>query len=296
MTIRYLLSALLGAGVAMGAASAAEAEPTNHELVTAAPDARLGIVRVRIDPDVGEQDAAIRDLLASHPFVRIAEPADYLIATRADFPLDIMLVDLREPFALWDAYDSDFQSKIPEPRQFAIGNLMDERTEDRLSRVLVGAARLRTILDRSLDDQQGVEACLQMTRGNSVACQPIDGPKAPRLVDLENLPVLKVTKSSCRGSVCRHSRRERKPGARAPVADGDSSPSRKVGPGQTVDLQPMLAAQNYADDPRFLLLVSGRQFSVDALSQPAPLETRGELRCGKRGCGLPHAITFNSPE
>ena len=288
MTIRYLLSALLGAGVAMGAASAAEAEPTNHELVTAAPDARLGIVRVRIDPDVGEQDAAIRDLLASHPFVRIAEPADYLIATRADFPLDIMLVDLREPFALWDAYDSDFQSKIPEPRQFAIGNLMDERTEDRLSRVLVGAARLRTILDRSLNNQQGVEACLQMTHGDSVTCQPIDGPKAPRLVDLDNLPVLKVTNRSAADRyvaiVVANGNLEL-----GPLADVDSSPVQKVGPGQTVDLQPMLAAQNYADDPRVLLLVSGRQFSVDALSQPAPLE-RSESCAAESvdaGCRMP---------
>ena len=171
---------------------------------------------MRIDPDVGEQDAAIRGLLASHPFVRIAEPADYLIATRADFPLDIMLVDLREPFALWDAYDSDFQSKIPEPRQFAIGNLMDERTEDRLSRVLVGAARLRTILDRSLNNQQGVEACLQMTRGELRHLPANRRTKGPPPGRSREPTGAQGHKSFCRGSVCRHSRRERKPGARAP--------------------------------------------------------------------------------
>ena len=55
----------------------------------------LGTVRVRVDPAVGEQEAEIRQQLGALPFVQLSEPADSLITTKPDFPLDILLSKVR---------------------------------------------------------------------------------------------------------------------------------------------------------------------------------------------------------
>ena len=86
------------------------AQPVASSSPQAAAEARFGIVRVRIDPQVGEQEAEIRQLLAAHSFVQIGEPADFLITTQADLPLDLAIVDLRQPRQHWDELDCNFKA------------------------------------------------------------------------------------------------------------------------------------------------------------------------------------------
>jgi Trypsin len=270
----------IGLAAAIVAVSAAAGAAQPVPLSSAAPaaiDGRFGVVRVRIDPQVGEQQAEIRQLLAAHAFVRVGEPADYLITTAADFPLDITLVDLRQPPEHWDEFDEAFQPKLPEPRSFAIGNLRSEDTGKRLGELLVAASRLRAILDRSLHDMQGVEACLQPKRQEAgsgdppAACLPLDGRGAPNFIPGYQVGSLKVRNGS-----------EGDRYVSTIAADGslragwfglpDEPPVRKLAPGETVEFLPAIAALQNDDDPRVVLLVSSRPFTVDGLAQPAPLK------------------------
>ena len=272
MKIRQRSSAFLYACLATGICSPAVALPAQTEATTtAAPAGRLGIVRLRIDPGIGEQDAEIRRMLSAHSFVRIAEPADYLVTTRPDFPLDVILADLRQPEEHWDSFDSNFQEKIPEPRHYAVGNLLDERTEDRMARVLMGASRVRAILDHSTNDAQGVEACVRVRINDDEKCQSLDDPATSRQFYFETVTSLKV---SNRSTEDRYVAMIDADGSLelGPLAEADGPPVTKVRPGETIDLRPMLAIRGNVDDPRILLLVSSRPFAVDGLSQPAPIE------------------------
>ena len=274
MAAGWWLAGLLSAAVAAGSAAAQPIPPASPPTATA--DAHFGIVRVRIDPGVGEQEADIRRLLAAHAFVHIGEPADYLITTAADFPLDITLVDLSQPPQHWDDFDEAFQYKVPEPRQFPIGNLRSEDTPQRLGHLLVAASRLRAILDRSLHDMQGVEACLQIKRTGTASddppadCLPLGASGAPNFVPGYEVGALKVRNGSdgdryvstiaANGSL------------RADwFGMPEAPPVTKLAPGDTVEFYPSIAALQNNDDPRVLLLVSSRPFGVDHLAQPAPL-------------------------
>jgi hypothetical protein len=244
----------------------------------AATAGHFGIVRVRIDPAVGEQEAEIRQLLAAHPFVRVAEPADYLVTTAADFPLDITLVDLRHPREHWDEFDENFQPKVPEPRQFAVGNLRSEDTAQRLAALLSAASRVRALLDRSVNDMQGVEACLVMKQPAATSserpgdCLPLGGRGSAHFLPGFDVGPLKVRNASDGDRY-----------VSTLAADGslrtgwfglpDDPPVRKLAPGEVIEFMPAIAALQNDDDPRVMLLVSSRPFTVDGLAQPAPLKS-----------------------
>jgi hypothetical protein len=239
----------------------------------AAPAARLGTVRVKIDPGVGEQEETIRTLLGAYPFVQIGEPADYLLTTNPDFPLDVTLYDLRQPPEQWNIFDRFGQQKTPEPRHFPIGNLAADGASERLGAVLTAAARVRALLDRSLADMQGVEACLirrvsPEPDSGWTTCIPLnDVPKAfdwttAGLVRLRNRAASDryVSIAAADGSL-----------AMGWFGQDGDPPVRKLAPGETAEYLPMYAGHHFPDDPRVIVLVSARPFTVDALAQPAPL-------------------------
>jgi hypothetical protein len=248
----------------------------SDSLSTAVGGGDFGIVRVRIDPAVGEQDAEIRKLLGTYAFVRIGEPADYLVTTQPDFPLDIALVDLRQPRQHWRGFDSDFQAKVPEPRQFAIGNLRAEGTGDRLTRLLVAASRLRAILDRSLADMHGVDTCLLVgssaaggsMSGECVALGAKDSRHIFNLAETGGLGVLNRTNADRYVSIIAADGSFKV----APFGSADEQAVWKLAPGAGIEFQPRLAANHNPDDPRVMLLVSTRPFTIDELAQPSPLE------------------------
>lgn len=299
---------IAGVSLALGAAGSAAAQPAP----TASPAAvaargQLGIVRVRIDPGVGEQAAEIRGLLAAHPFVRIGEPADYLVTTKPDFPLDIILYDLGHPPELWDELDEDQMPKVPEPRQHAVGNLRSEDTPQRLGHLLLAASRLRALLDRSLGDMQGVEACLTFRQPSTVSgdtaatsqdspadCRPLGGP------GLTIVPAYEV------GGLRVRNRSNGERYVTTIAANGslkaewfgmeEDVPVRKLGPGESLEFQPAIVAFGNTDDPRILLLVSSRPFAVADLAQPAPLEPTEACQQGRsiQSCDpVTSAITLN---
>ena len=263
---------------AAGAGGAAAAQPIEPAALEApAPVGRLGTVRVKIDPAVGEQEAEIRKLLGGLPFVQLAEPADYLITTKPDFPLDILLYDLRQPPEQWDQVDSDnMPIEKPEPRQYSIGNLGIEGTGERLAAQLTAAARVRALLDRSRGDLQGVEACLVIARlsgsqSSPPECVSLDTEAAPRIVHEYEAKALMVRNGSTGD---RYVSMVAADGnfAMGAYQQGSDPAVHKLAPGESVEFVTRWAAGYFPEHPRVMVLVSSRPFSADELTQPAPLK------------------------
>jgi hypothetical protein len=281
MPVRRLLSLMLCAVIAPTAAAGAVPQASAPAAAEEpARDGRFGIVRVRIDPAVGDVEAEIRQLLAAHPFVTIAEPADYMVTTQPDFPLDLVLVDLRQQRDLWGYFDEEprFEQE-PKPRQHEVGNLHSPDTGARLGQFLVAASRVRALLDRSFHDTQGVESCLFVAaqEGDPQTCHPLGGKDAPRLVIAGDGTRLRIT--------------NRSDGDRwvtTLAADGslgvgrfgypDSPPVWRLVPGDAVEISPEHAAGPEGSDPRVMVIVSSRPFAIDGFLQPSPLGH--QVACG----------------
>ena len=267
----------LAAASASGSAVAQPLEP----VAAPAPAARLGTIRVMVDPAVGEQEAEIRKLLGALPFVQSGEPADYLITTKPDFPLDILLYDLRQPRDQWVQFDSDNRRvEKPEPRHYSIGNLAIDGTGDRLAAMLTAAARVRAVLDRSLGDLQGVEACLVVANRSGVQagapkCVSLDTNESPKIVHEYEAVAVQVRNGS---SGDRYVGLVAADGNLRMGSPGQSSEpkSYKLAPGQSVEFIPRAAADYFRVHPRLMLLVSSRPITVEDLAQPAPLKPTWE--------------------
>jgi hypothetical protein len=244
----------------------AGAAPTAE--VQAAP--RFGEVRVRIDPGVGAQEAEIRTLLGAFPFVKVGEPADYVVTTRADFPLDLELVDLRDPPDRWRNVTKNFEPIEPRPRRWPVGNLRDDLTAPRLQRLLVAAGRTRTLLDRSFADTQGVEICL-VIKVFGTDCKPLGQAGTTPSVRFYDDGEVRVT--------------NRSDGPRyvtAMAADGTltldwagidaEAPVRMLAPGESITFPARMVMRSGAmDDPRFLILTSAEPIDVAAIDHLDPL-------------------------
>lgn len=277
-----------------GAPLVADAQPAT---TLAAPTARLGELRVRVDPGVGEQDAAIRKLLTAFSFVRVAEPADYLVTTDPDLPLDLTLIDLRVPPIIVQMEAADLLVPGRDPTRFPIGNLTDPATPDRLAAVLTAAARLRALLDRSFGSMQGVEACALIEEDQTdespkpATCIPMDQLGTNKIALYDWVKAIRVRNSST------GDRYVALAGADTTLKAGgfgiDGEPRvRKLAPGGTADFNPQLAAYLYPHNPRVFILVSGRPFPVEELDQPAPLDPdkecarRSDTACRAPGGGI----------
>lgn len=290
MTTLGRTAALLCAAAASLPTSLAAQQAASVNSVSGSRQAHIGEVRLRIDPDVGEQAGEIRRLLALHSFVRVGEPADYLVTTRPDFPLDLSFVDLNQPQEHWSSRDSDFREIAPQPRRFDIGNLRGEGTARRLSQLLVAAGRIRALLDRSLADMQGVEACLQVGKQIETSqCSPLGAPGSPKFVnDYSSLLLVRNTSSSDRYLVTRAVNGDLKLDS---IGDETVPTVTKLAPGEAAKLVPTAAIFNHEDDPRFLLLISSKPIDFQKLSHPAPLEAADDcpITSTPTDCSLPEA-------
>jgi hypothetical protein len=94
-------------------------------------------VNLRLNADLGEATPEVRAALLGLRSVRIAEPADYEITTKRDFPQTLIAFDARQPK---DDWRNDFSADPvrPAPRKVELGNL---RLDD-------FSSRLRELIDR----------------------------------------------------------------------------------------------------------------------------------------------------
>ena len=116
--MRYRLLVLLG-GLASTAAL------SNAEPVSTTPLVPAGAtINFRLDV-ASEQVTETELAIASIPNARIAEPADYRLTTKKDFPQTLMAVDARHPEENVEYVDDDDGLEL-RTRTIEIGSLLDD--------------------------------------------------------------------------------------------------------------------------------------------------------------------------
>jgi len=125
--MRYFLPGLLVALTSIPAGLHAQTAPVTQQGDTA----QQGIVNFRLDvaPD---QLAAIEAAIAKIPNARIAEPADYRLTTKKDFPQTLMAVDARHPQENLEYVEVDDHPALL-TRSTELGNLLDDDYPNKLA-------------------------------------------------------------------------------------------------------------------------------------------------------------------
>ena len=141
---------------------AAPAQPVSPE-PRSAEDAlpRSPFVNVRLSPDIGEGLPAVRAALVGLS-VRIAEPADYEITTRPNFPQTLIAIDLRHRPRDWDTDFSAIDSEARQaPRTFDLGNFVLGDYRGGLREMFTRATRARALLAlESPGGAVGIDTCV----------------------------------------------------------------------------------------------------------------------------------------
>jgi Trypsin len=153
--MRYRLLVLLGGLVSNAALLNAEpvrAEPTSTTWRTPASTINF---RLDVAPD---QVAEIEALVAQIPNARIAEPADYLLTTKKDFPETLLAVDARHPQENFEFVSDDDRLEL-RTRTIEIGNLLDFDYQAVLRRLVARASLGKAAL--GLEQNSGnVQTCV----------------------------------------------------------------------------------------------------------------------------------------
>jgi hypothetical protein len=169
MAKRLLCLALLASATVAGAQQPIPAPPVPEGLPTPQlpqPEAADGplivpsnIVNIRLDPSLGDALPAVRKALAGLP-VQIAEPADYEITTERAFPQSLVAIDRRQSRSDWDTnfHPTDGRPR-PEPRTFALGNLVVGDYRTALQDLVTRALRAKSLLALQSSVPVAVDTC-----------------------------------------------------------------------------------------------------------------------------------------
>lgn len=98
-TIHRIILLALGALYPATVSAQMQASPPPERPPVVSP-----FINFRLDPALGDDQAQLREFLSHYPYVRIAEPADYELTNKRDFPLTLMMQDLRKPYSM-DAFE-----------------------------------------------------------------------------------------------------------------------------------------------------------------------------------------------
>lgn len=154
-------------------------------------------INIRLDPALGEDQPQLREFLSHYPYVRIAEPADYELTSKRDFPLMLTMRDLRDPRDYW--YE-DFTKPLKFytwPETFELGNLEQGDYRASLNLAFEKIERIRTLL--RLGDQNAhasIRSCALI--GPDTIChwgsyREISGHSSPDDIFLGDLSETRVT-------------------------------------------------------------------------------------------------------
>jgi len=141
-TVRLGLAAVV---FAMAAASFAQREPPNAPPATTAHMARSPFVNLRLSPELGDAEAAVRAALVGLP-VRVAEPADYEINTRRNFPHTLIATDARQEPNDWAPNFGATDEAMRSPRTYELGNLILGDYRGGLTAMIEHLARAKALL------------------------------------------------------------------------------------------------------------------------------------------------------
>lgn len=159
--MRYRLLVLLGGLASTAAHSNAGPVPAAARSITSPAEAGATInFRLDVAPD---QVAEIQSAIARIPNARIAEPADYRLATKKDFPQTLLAVDARHPEENVE-YADDADGLELRTRTIEIGNFLEGDYQKGLSALVDRASPGKAAM--GLEQNSGpVETCVQPTSG-----------------------------------------------------------------------------------------------------------------------------------
>lgn len=253
----------------------------------AAPAPALGKIRVKIDPELGEKAEDVRAILGALSFVELADTPDYLVSSKIDFPLDLVIYDMSVPPEYWQGDSGSGIHVGDEPVRFDIGNIEEPGTKDRLIATLTAAARVRALFDRSTLDMHGVEACAVVAKDMD---KPV-GPDNQHCVSLDKLGNDKILISDFYPAqivvvtnTAAEDRYVSVVGSGATlrlnyVGYESADPVVKLGPGESATLRLTPRLYNYIL-PRIFVIASKSPFDADTIAFPSPLEVDDECNDG----------------
>jgi hypothetical protein len=176
---------VIAAAVA-GAGHIASAQPRTEVALPDNPVAeRPGVplrsptVNLRLSPDLGDALPEVQAALAGLHSVRVAEPADFEITTKRDFPQTLVAFDARQPPEDWQN-NLDADPPAPAPRTVELGNLVLGDFSRRLSELVDRRHRAnRLVAIASSARPSGAQTCVIATSGGSRADNCHLGPMRP---------------------------------------------------------------------------------------------------------------------
>jgi hypothetical protein len=136
---------LAAAALAVAGASHAQREPALAPSATSAHIPRSPFVNVRLSPELGEAEPAVRAALIGLP-VRIAEPADYELNTRRNYPQTLIATDALQEPQYWSSNFGAHDEASRSPRTFELGNLVLGDYRGGLTAMIGHLARAKALL------------------------------------------------------------------------------------------------------------------------------------------------------
>lgn len=139
----------------------------------------LSYVSLRLSPQLGKALPAVRAALVGLP-VRLAEPADYELTTKRNFPQTLIVTDLRQRREDWDTdFAGDDESAQLIPRTFELGNLVIGDFRDALVDLIARVLRAKTLLAlKTPSGAAGIDTCIAWPQGGDLpldsGCHPPD--------------------------------------------------------------------------------------------------------------------------
>jgi len=116
-------------------------------------------VSIRLSADLGDSLPAVQAALTGLP-VRIAEPADYELTTKRNYPQTLIAVDAREEKKDWDTDFSESNDPQLVPHTFELGNLVLGDYGGGLQILVDRAVRAKRLLALQARAAAGVESCI----------------------------------------------------------------------------------------------------------------------------------------
>lgn len=138
----------------------AQREPPNAPPAMTAHILRSPFVNVRLSPELGEAEPAVRAALVGLP-TRIAEPAEFELNTRRNYPQTLIATDALQEPRDWDSNFGAQDEASRSPRTYELGNLVLGDYRGGLTALIEHAARAKSLVALgSPAGAAGVDSCM----------------------------------------------------------------------------------------------------------------------------------------
>ncbi len=234
-------------------------------------DGASPVVVVKLNPDLGEHAGAVRDLIATIPFARIGDNADFEITNTPDFPFDIRLEDITEPPNDWLVRGSSGNPDDAEgPRRIRVGNLEEPDIALRLSQPLLRLFRIKSLLSASRKiPSPALQICVQIVverAENEQPCRDLASIDKVWIGDRDFSVELRITNRSAQTQHVAILSMDRSLAIKVAALAGDA-PNLVIAPGET--LRERNAYRGYGDG-QLVVINSASPIDLAALEQSYP--------------------------